>query len=209
GLTHHTGEQADWDGKEHPGYYLIDAWEWPYWGLPEPAGANVSKGRVWVTVHTLKQLAMAGITPVVHESYTWATTARYLAGPGKALSQARTALTGQGDETSQAVLANIKLLYAATVGKLAEREHPKDYHLWRPDWHDHIIGNTKTLILRTLMANQQATGAIPLVVDRDAVFYASDTPDPAEAWPGDPGKIGGKIGSWKPAYSAPLAGWGP
>src|SRR5699024_7386291 len=94
-------------------------------------------------------------------------------------------------------------------GKLAEREHPKDYHLWRPDWHDHIIGNTKTLILRTLMANQQATGAIPLVVDRDAVFYASDTPDPAEAWPGDPGKLGSKIGSWKPAYSAPLAGWGP
>lgn len=210
-LQHRTGEAARWDGKEKPGYYLVDDWEWPFWGLPAPAGAKVSGGRVWVTVHTLKQLAMVGIEPAVHESFTWGVSTRYLEGPGRSLSQARTALQAAAgdDQDAAAVLRAVKMLYAATVGKLAERDHSEDYHLWRPDWQDHIISATKTQILRVVHQIQEATGASPLVVDRDAVFYASDDPDPATAWPGDPAKLGTKIGAWKPAYSAELTTWGP
>lgn len=211
GLEHRTGDAARWDGKESPGYYLIDGWDWPAWGLPGPSGAKVSGGRVWVNVHTLKQLAMVGIEPAVHESYTWALTTRYLTGPGKALSQARTALQAApgDDQAARQVLAQVKLLYAATVGKLAERDHAEDYHLWRPDWQDHIVSATKTQILRVLQQIQENSGVSPLVVDRDAVFFASAEADPVKAWPGDPAKLGTKIGAWKPANSAELGEWGP
>ena len=213
-LVHRTGPQAAWDGRERPGYYLVDAWDWPYWGLPDPglaAGARVGKGRVWVTVHTLKQLAAHGITPAVHESYTWAVTARYLEGPGGALATARTQLgdAAGADPGAAAALATVKALYSATVGKLAEREHHGDYHLWRPDWRDHVIGATRTAILHTVTKAQEISGRSPLVVDRDAVFYASDDPDPATAWPGDPTKLGAAVGAWKPIGSAELTIWGP
>jgi uncharacterized protein DUF927 len=214
-LVHHTGEAAAWDGKERPGYYLVDdGWEWPYWGLPDPGsaiGGRVGKGRVWVTVHTLKQLKAHGITPIVHESYTWGVTARYLEGPGIALSEARTSLSAAADSDpgAKAVLATVKGLYSATVGKLAAREHSADFHLWRPDWRDHVIGATKTAILHTLTKAHELSGVSPLVVDRDAVFYASDEPDPIRAWPGDPSKLGVGLGSWKPIGSAELATWGP
>lgn len=213
-LQHHTAEAAAWDGRERPGYYLVDKWEWPAWGLPDPAtaaGAPVSKGRVWVSVHTLRQLAAHGITPTVHEAYTWGATSRYLEGPGKALSEARTTLStgAAGDPDAQAVLGTVKLLYAATVGKLAEREHRTDFHLWRPDWRDHVIAATRTAILHTLTKAAELSGAHPLVVDRDAIFYASDDPDPTSAWPGDPTKLGTGLGAWKPIGTGDLTTWGP
>ncbi|MGL5826245.1 MAG: DUF927 domain-containing protein [Nocardioides sp.] len=214
-LIHRTGDAAAWDGREKPGYYLVDGgWEWTNWGLPDPgtaAGARVGNNRVWVTVHTLKQLKAHGITPTVHESYTWGITSRYLEGPGTALGEARTALTAAAGEDpgADAVLATVKALYSATVGKLAEREHRGDFHLWRPDWRDHVIGATKTAILHTVTKAQDLSGVSPLVVDRDAVFYASDLPDPVAAWPGDPAKLGSGLGSWKPIGSTELAEWGP
>lgn len=219
-LIHHTGDDARWDGKERPGYYLIDEWDWPYWGLPNPAdaaGARVAKGRMWVTVHTLRQLAAAGITPTIHEAYTWGTRTRYLDGPGKALAAARQHLQpiATGDVDAAAVLKTIKVLYTATVGKLAEREHQSDFHLWRPDWRDHVIGATRTAILANLRNIQEACGAIPVVVDRDAVLYLSDDPDPLAAWPGN--QLPGKdkkldltaLGSFKPIGTAELQQWGP
>ncbi|WP_203338641.1 DUF927 domain-containing protein [Nocardioides limicola] len=212
-LIHRTGDAAAWDGKEKPGYYLIDAnYEWPSWGLPDPgtaAGARVGGGKMWVTVHTLRQLKAHGIAPRVHESYTWGVTARYLEGPGTALGQARMALIGSRDAGELAVLATIKALYSATVGKLAEREHYADFHLWRPDWRDHVISATRTAILYTITKAQEISGEHPLVVDRDAVFYASDNPDPIAAWPGDPAKLGTSLGSWKPIGTADLQTWGP
>lgn len=213
-LIHRVGDDATWNGKEAPGYYLVDAWEWPTWGLPDPgnaAGARVGKGRMWVTVHTLRQLAAHGIEPQIHESYTWGVTARYLEGPGKTLANARKALTAvqEASESDQAVLTAIKMLYSTTVGKLAEREHSETFHLWRPDWRDHVIGATKTAILRTLSQVAESTGTHPLAVDRDAIFYASDEADPWAAWPGDPNKLGPNLGSWKPIGSTTLADWGP
>lgn len=210
-LEHREGAAAAWDGKEKPGYYLIEEWQWPAWGLPEPSGAKVGQGRMWVNVHTMKQLAMVGIEPIVHESFTWAVTTRYLAGPGKALSTARAALQDapEADQTAQPVLNAVKLLYASTVGKLAERDHSDDYHLWRPDWQDHIVSATKTQILRVLSKIHDSTGTSALVVDRDAIFFASNDPDPVTAWPGDPRQLDTKLGAWKPAYSAELEDWGP
>lgn len=207
GLQHET-EQPTWNGKEEPGYWLIDTLtddQWPWW-LPDvskAAGARIEDDRMWVTTHTLRQLDMVGITPTIHESYTWTTTARYLEPAAKQLRQALN--TAQ----DPAVIATVKNLYTSTVGKLGQREHRTHYHLWRPDWRHHIIAATRTAILRGLITAQERTGAIPLVVDRDTIMYAVDTDQVTEAWPGDPKKLGVGIGAWKPAGIAPLADWGP
>ncbi len=207
GLQHHT-EHPTWDGKENPGYWLIDCLapgEWPWW-LPDVSkstGARVENDRMWVTTHTLRQLDMVGITARIHEAYTWDNTARYLEPASK---QLRHALDVAQDP---AVVATVKNLYTSTVGKLGQRDHKTHYHLWRPDWRHHIIAATRTAILRGLITAQETSGAIPLVVDRDTVMYAVDTDVVTQAWPGDPKKLGVGIGAWKPAYIADLATWGP
>ena len=207
GLIHVSGEDADWDGSEKPGYYLVDAWDWDCWWLPDPgeaAGAGVGGGKVWVTVHTLRQLRAAGITPVVHEAYRWSTSSRYLESAGGKLKVARESLP------KGPVLDTVKSVYATTVGKLAEREHRADFHLYRPDWRHHIIAATRTAILHTLRQVHDACGAVPLVVDRDLIAYASPTADPSEFWPEQlRGKLSGSIGGWKPAGVADLPEWGP
>lgn len=207
GLQHHT-TNVSWDGKEEPGYWLIDdlePGEWPWWlpDLAKSTGARVEDGRMWVTTHTLRQMDMVGITPVVHEAYTWDVTARYLEPAAKQIRHALDVAT------DPAVVATIKNTYTSTVGKLGQREHPTHFHLWRPDWRHHIIAATRTAILRSLMTAQEASGQVPLVVDRDTVMYAVDTDDVRRAWPGDPKKLGQGIGAWKPAYIADLATWGP
>lgn len=207
GLVHHT-ENVAWNGKEEPGYWLVDALqagEWPWWlpDLGKSAGAHVEDGRMWVTTHTLRQMDMVGITPVVHEAYTWDVTARYLESAAKQLRQALEVAT------DPAVVATIKNTYTSTVGKLGQRDHATHFHLWRPDWRHHIIAATRTAILRGLIGAQERSGAIPLVVDRDTVMYAVDSDVVAEAWPGDEKKLGVGIGAWKPAYIADLATWGP
>lgn len=209
GLVHKTGDEAAWDGSEQPGYFLVDEWDWPHWGLPDPGNATharMAKGRVWVTSHTMKQLSWHEITPTVHESYTWQTSARYLDRAGKALVEGRKTL-----DPDDPVLTTLKGLYSATVGKLGQREHDPSYHLWRPDWRHHIIAATRTAILHTTMQIANGPHAVlPLMVDRDLIVYASDEPDPTNAWPGDPKKLGGTSpGGWKPAGSAKLGEWGP
>lgn len=206
GLQHHTGDAAAWDGKEKPGYFLVDDWTWENWALPDPglaATARVDNGRRWVTVHTLRQLKAHGITPTVHEAYTWDVTSRYLDSAGQILRTARE------HSANPAVTATVKALYTATVGKLGERDGRPNYHLWRPDWRHHIVAASRTGILHTLSGILDKSGVAPLAVDHDAVFFASDEADPAKAWPGDPKKLGTSPGSWKPIGRGDLAAWGP
>lgn len=208
GLTHRTGDAARWDGSEKPGYWLIDRWSWDAWWLPDPAesgavSAFVEHNRVWVTSHTLRQLKAQGIQPRVHEAYTWQVTSRYLE---TASQRIRGALEAGADP---AVTGTLKAMYSATVGKFGEREHRLDYHLWRPDWRHHIIANTRTAILHTLRKIHQTNGAAALAVDRDAIAFAVDDPDPRRAWPGPADKLGVGVGQWKPVGVAALAEWGP
>lgn len=207
GLQHHTGEDATWDGKsEKPMYALIDRPNsWPAWWLPntlDAAGANVEKGRCWVTVHTLRQLAAVGITPTIHETYTWSTTSRYLETAGKRLGAALAT-----PSLDPAVAATIKGLYTSTVGKLGQRDPRPNFHLWRPDWRHHIIAATRTAIMRTLMTAHDRHGIAPLGVVRDTIYFPSDTLDPIQGWPGDPKKFGTGVGAWKFVGAAHLDPW--
>lgn len=205
GLIHRTGADAGWDGTQKPGYFLYDAIEWPDWLLPEPTRlAIVEDGRMWGTSHTLRQLQLVGATPVVHESYTWTTTARYL---DKAAAKLRAAR----DSTNLAVSQTAKAAYASGTGKFAERRNGgrQTGHLWRPDWTDHVKAAARTGILLTLMGLRERAGINPLAVARDTIVIASAEADPVTAWPGDPAKLGTKPGQWKPEASGRLDEWAP
>lgn len=209
GLTHHVGDAAHWDGSEAPGYWLISndwASDWPWWlpDLLKSTGGPVDDG-LWVTTPTLRQLRAVGITPAIQESWTWATDSRYLEPASDALRSALTAAT------DAAVITTLKKVFSGTVGKLGQAERPqgRGAHLDRPDWRHHIIAQSRLAIQHTLMKAHDLTGAIALVVDRDTIIFAAQSDVPAQAWPGDPTKLGTRIGDFKPAGIAPLAEWGP
>jgi hypothetical protein len=202
GLRHDVGADAQWAGDELPAFYLIDRVEWPEWWLPSPVGrraAFVEDGRVWVSVHTLRQLARGGVTPRVHEAYRWDVHARYLQGPAKAIASARLA-------ASEQVLDTVKSLYKGAVGRFRKTLAPTEgIHLWRPDWAALIIAQNRTGIQHALRTVQAASGAIPIVVSRDTIIYALDDVH----WPGEQRQLSAATGAWKFAGAAPLAEWGP
>lgn len=207
GLVHLEGDQAAWDGTEKPAYFRIDRPQWHHTHLPDPGmhlGYPLNDGTIWCTVHTLKALAKHDITPTIHEAYTWTNHARYLDKAAKKLS---TLLT---DLEPGPIVSTGKEIYTRTTGKLAEIDHDPNYHLWRPDWRDHVIGLNKAMILRSISQTGERTGHYPLVVaGRDTIAYASNDPDPVSGWPGQPGHLGPKPGQWKPAGSGELQPWGP
>lgn len=209
-VEHLVGEAARWDGKETPGYWVVDAWQTPVWTMPDPAGAIgmvPAEGLRIVTAHTLKQLQILDEhlpeTLTYREAWVWRDTARYLERVGQNLKAARA-------EASPAVAAAVKQVYATMVQKFASTEYPPTQaHLRQPAWRDHVVGAARTALLRTLVDAQTLSGISPLVVSRDTVLYAVSTDDPQQAWPGKPGKYGTGAGQWKPVGVAPLEQWGP
>lgn len=137
-----------------------------------------------------------------HESYSWAVTAKYLDIAGGILREAR----NRGPEV---IRGTVKATYAGAIGKMHALSHRDDYHLHRPDWTDVIQGAARTAVVAILDDIRTTSGATPLVVDRDTIVYASNTPDPWDAWPGPAAKLGALAGGWRPIGSARLDQWGP
>lgn len=204
-LIHRTGSEATWDRSDRPGYFRIKAIKWERWNIPCPIsrGAYVEDDTVWVTVHTLKQLALFDIEAEVLESYTWGHTGKYLEIAGTRIRQGLDSLP-EGPTRKL-----VKKVYSDAVGKFSQVDHKPEAHLWRPDWHHHIKAHTRLGILLTVQRNGNSTGRWPLVVDRDLLVYASDDPNPVTAWPGKPDTYGTTPGKWKHEGSAELATWGP
>lgn len=219
GLRHATGSEAAWNGKELPGYWLIERdWgEWPEPLLPPPTlGAVIEggpNGRVWVTTPTLVAMKRVGITPTVVESFTWTVTTRYLQPAAKVLIAARA-------HTNEAVTASAKAMYAVGTGRFAreigkvlrkkEADGSESYdHLWRPDWRHHIMASARFKILLTLLT-ARGNGTYPVAAARDTVVFLSEEPDPLKAWPGKSTQLDPiRTGLWKPQGSGLAAEWGP
>lgn len=211
-LEHHTGDDAQWDGRAASvGYWLVDKWEWPHWGLPDPLAGRATTGfaakdRLWVTTPTLEQLRMVDVHPVIHEAWRWHTTARYLEPAGKIITQAL-----QGTTKGDPVHDTIKSMYRAGVSKFAQRDLRAGHHLGRRDWRDAIVAATRTQILYRLKEISERPGnRFPLVVSTDAIIYASPTADLVDGWVGDPKLLSSReAGKWKPLKAGQLATWGP
>lgn len=216
-LRVHSGDDARWDGKEVPGYWMVSApdWDAPMWNLPNPADAGGfilgeheghENTRI-VTAHMLKQLAILDEdwpgSLTYHRAWIWHEHTRYLRGVGEKLSTT-------AKEGSPEVVAASKMVYAQMVQKFASLTYPPTQkHLRLPPVRDFIVGAARTSILRTLVNTFTTTGISPLAVSRDTIYYALDSDDPQQAWPGDSAKYGTGPGKWKPVGIAPMEEWGP
>lgn len=169
-LRVHTGDEARWDGKEMPGYWMVSAPDWhaPMWNLPNPADAGgIHLGehqghentRI-VTAHMLKQLQILDEelpgTLTYHRAWIWHDHTRYLRAVGEALSTA-------AKEGSPQIVATSKMVYAQMVQKFASLTYPPtQQHLRLPPARDFIVGAARTSILRTLVNIFTTTGLSPL-----------------------------------------------
>ena len=128
-----------------------------------------------MTTPTLSQLKLHGITPVISEAWVWDSSNRYLDLAAKVLADGR-------KHPDPLIVKTIKDLYTRTTGKIGEpRRWPTQQHLNRRDWYFTIVAQSRFAIDLQLTKIFRDTGAMPLAVDHDAVFYASDNPDPVAA----------------------------
>lgn len=219
GLTHLSGDQAVWDGREKPGLWLIvrDWGTWPEPLLPEPQwggvvsleayrerlGLGEDATGTWVTTMTLKALSKVGITPRIVEAYTWGTSSKYLELAAERLVPARL-------HPNPAVAAAAKALYTRGTGRFARGDgvFAQD-PLWRPDWYDIIRASARFKILLTVQKIAASAGVYPVGVGHDTIVYVSNERDPFKAWPGTTEQLGQNPGRWAPEASARLAEWGP
>lgn len=197
GALHWTGKPGSAVKQNKPGYYLVTIPAmWNYAGcLPHPAGRYTPGDRVWITHPTLDLLVYCAEeleimdAPEVHESWTadgtrvlrtWAST---LASAVK-VAHARMLSTPE----DQVLFDTVKNVYKMARGML---EVPQS-RVYRPDWAHAIIAQARTNLWRKIWAegaggrgDTRASGRWPVAVVADAVWYASDDPNPRApgSWP--------------------------
>lgn len=207
-----TGEQAGAAyGDKRAGYWLVEQWDWPHWGVPDPLGST-PRGRTggtrWVTTPTLAMLHRHGVEPAILEAHTWARSPRWLSLWNAHVRDARTAAAAGAGPDWAAVAATVKYAANTSIGKLAQQS-ARGQLMYRPHWRHTIMAKARDVIAYRIEANGALSGRWPVLAATDTITYTSDDPDPATAWPGKPADLGRGFGRWKPTGTGVLAEWGP
>uniref|UniRef100_UPI003F494351 acyltransferase n=1 Tax=Streptomyces sp. CA-141956 TaxID=3240051 RepID=UPI003F494351 len=133
--------REDTSGVHDPkkaGVHLITPAGWHPAVLPNPLGARMEPGELWVTESTLRLLldcARQGLTdaPVIHRSLVSGASEALLEKMRRALSEARKTALANGDELT---VAYVKAMYSKFVSTIGESSANREIR--RPDWM-HII----------------------------------------------------------------------
>ena len=170
-------------GRNRPGYYRITVPHWNLWDrMPHPVGNARPGADAWVTnptVDLLFEVAQLGLIaePDVHAAWVSETGGRVLRSWSETLSKA---LKVAGQFPDPAVFKTLKAHYKAGVGMLTKSSS----RIFRPDWDHNIVAQSRADLWRKVWTEGQAHDHWPVHVgETDTVTYASDNPDPLEAWP--------------------------
>ncbi|MEU9858782.1 helix-turn-helix domain-containing protein [Streptomyces sp. NPDC047974] len=133
--------REDTSGVHDPkkaGVHLITPADWDHTDLPNPLGARLEPGQLWVTESTLRQLldcARQGLAeaPVIHRSLVSGATEALLEKMRRALAEVRRSAIAEGDELT---VAYVKAMYSKFVSTIGESSANREIR--RPDWM-HII----------------------------------------------------------------------
>lgn len=137
----------------------------------------------------------------VKEGYYWPESHRTLESWATTLGKARQRVqTFQQAQARLNALHTIKMITHLGVEKLADAKAPGG--LYRPDWWAQIVGQRRANLFAHLVAFVRR-GFMPVLVDRQAVWFVSHDPNPLTAVPGL--VIPEKPGGYKAVYDAPLA----
>lgn len=133
--------REDTSGVHDPkkaGVHLITPADWEHDDLPNPLGARMEPGELWVTESTLRLLidcARQDLTdaPVIHRSLVSGATEGLLEKLRRALAESRKTALANGDELT---VAYVKAMYSKFVSTIGESTANREIR--RPDWM-HII----------------------------------------------------------------------
>ncbi|HEY9369436.1 helix-turn-helix domain-containing protein [Streptomyces sp.] len=133
--------REDTSGVHDPkksGVHLITPAEWQHDDLPNPLGARMEPGELWVSEPTLRLLldcAREGLAeaPVIHRSLVSGASEALLEKLRRALAETRKNAIAEGD---QLTVEYVKSMYSKLVSTIGESTANTD--LRRPDWM-HII----------------------------------------------------------------------
>ncbi|KKZ75135.1 dihydrolipoamide S-succinyltransferase [Streptomyces showdoensis] len=134
-LREETGGVHD---PKKAGVHLVTPADWEHDDLPNPLGARMEPGELWVTESTLRLLldcARQGVTeaPVIHRSLVSGASEALLEKLRRALAEARKTALAEGDELT---VAYVKAMYSKFVSTIGESSANREIR--RPDWM-HII----------------------------------------------------------------------
>ena len=156
----------------------------------------------WMSTPEVKCCADIAYSVEVLEGYYWPESHRTLESWTTTLSRARQRLTmhstpyrhTQARTNTSHTISTISRL---TIEQLINEEAPTT--LYRPDWWAQIIGQSRANMFAHL-GNLVRRGSMPVLIDKHALWFASNDPNPLTAVPGALAPDEG----FKTAYSAPL-----
>ncbi|MEV7536921.1 helix-turn-helix domain-containing protein [Streptomyces hydrogenans] len=156
--------REDTSGVHDPkkaGVHLITPADWDHTDLPNPLGARLEPGQLWVTESTLRQLldcARQGLAeaPVIHRSLVSGATEALLEKMRRALAEVRRSAIAEGDEPT---VAYVKAMYSKFVSTIGESSANREIR--RPDWM-HII-RSKAFANLWMKAHKARTAGLQVV----------------------------------------------
>lgn len=156
----------------------------------------------WMSTPEVKCCADIAYSVEVMEGYYWPESHRALGSWATTLSKAHQRLTISGTpyrHTQARTNAShtISAITQLTIEKLIDEEAPTG--LYRPDWWAQIIGQSRANMFAHL-GTLVRRGSMPVLIDKHALWFVSNDPNPLTAVPGLPTLDGG----FKTSYSAPL-----
>ena len=185
----------------------------PY-GIWDPT--NLDR-QIWVTTPSLKLAAEWGHDPQPVKGYIWDEQSKVLEGWAKRLIAARDAAGAADPALGKPVKNMVKAAYVQGLGMLgASKDNEERANFTNLDRHRLVIARSRELVLRKARRIWEATGGeeggvLPVAISVDTIVYASDEPDPANAWPlagtGRPHEQldPHKVGYYKPERSGLMA----
>ncbi|WP_144662868.1 CHC2 zinc finger domain-containing protein [Paenarthrobacter nicotinovorans] len=193
----HHPEGTDFDAKT-PGYWQIDVVDSEDWRLPNPVFPVQGQipETIWVTTPTLALAIERGMSPTIHQAYTWE-GGRILDSWADRLNRARTSLAESEDPEAALPLKQVKRVYTESIGMMvSDHLRKRNGEGYAPERRDTIIGRSKANLLRRVIANGERSGQWPVAIGTDSIVYVSNEADPIKAWPGQPEWLGTKLGRY-------------
>jgi hypothetical protein len=157
-----------------PGYYHARLKPWPELCVPSPLGLQ-PMGWHWVTMPTLRLLDTCGLVLEVDRAMHWPRKSRVLKPVADRIIKARQTFASSAPELVRFGDPLLKRAYTEMLGRLRWHKH-RGGPLYRPDWHAHIVADSRSRVWASAAHFLHETGRAPAAANVDCWYVLADTP---------------------------------
>jgi hypothetical protein len=159
-----------------PGVYHARIGPWREVYLPDPVRLGRSGALHWLTAPTLRLAAALGMVEEVLEAWVWPRKSRVLRPIAQRIVTARRTFAERAPSLVQWGDPLLKRAYTELVGRL-RWEHHKGTPLYRPDWHAHIVADSRCRVIRDGLGSSENAGVAPAALAVDCWYVLADQPE--------------------------------